>query len=132
MAQVDFTPERLEGPMLAVTIYNPEALSPAALARIEGFRKEAASLGQEPVVYAPSGDYVPADRKSRMTLNRSNGGAVYFNDDARLDEILGEDPDVVILRHRIREQLYASILVVGTLVLLVLVRVLCKLLVRKK
>lgn len=145
MAQVDFTPERLEGPMLAVTIYNPEALSPAAMARIEGFRKEAATLGQEPVVYAPSGDYVPADRKSLMTLNRSNGGAVYFNDgvivakwanseldDARLDEILGEDPDVVILRHRIREQLYASILVVGTLVLLVLVRVLCKLLVRKK
>ena len=145
MAQVDFSPERLEGPLIAVTIYNPEALTPAALARIDGFRKEAESLGQEPVVYAPSGDYVPADRKSLMTLNRSNGGAVYFNDgvivakwansdldDVRLDSILAEDPDEVILRHRIREQIYASILVIGTLVLLVLVRVLCKLLIKKK
>ena len=80
-----------------------------------------------------------------MTLNRSNGGAVYFNDgvivakwansdldDVRLDSILAEDPDEVILRHRIREQIYASILVIGTLVLLVLVRVLCKLLIKKK
>ena len=43
-----------------------------------------------------------------------------------LAEVLEEDPDVVILRHRIREQLYASILIAGALVLMALMRILCK------
>ena len=80
-----------------------------------------------------------------MTLNRSNGGAVYFNDgmivakwaNLDLDEadpgaVLAEDPDVLVLRNRIREQVYFSVLIAGALVLLVLFRVLCKLLVRNK
>ena len=46
--------------------------------------------------------------------------------DADLDAVLGEDPDVLILKYRIREQIYASILVAGTLLLLVMVRILCK------
>ena len=91
------------------------------------------------VVYGPSGDYVTADRKSLMTLNRSNGGAVYFNDgtivakwsnlelpEVDLPSVLDEDPDVLILRHRIREQLYVSILIIGALVLMAFMRILCK------
>ena len=118
MAQVDFTLEQMEGPVLAVTIYNPEALDAGQLERIEHFKQAAALRGQEVVVYGPSGDYVTADRKSLMTLNRSNGGAVYFNDativakwanlelpEVDLAAVLDEDPDVLILRHRIREHL---------------------------
>ena len=97
------------------------------------------------MLYGPSGDYVIADRKSLMTLNRSNGGAVYFNDgtivakwanvelpEADLAAVLDEDPDVVILRHRIREQLYVSILVAGALVLMALMRILCKAFIKVK
>ena len=97
------------------------------------------------MLYGPTAPYVTADRKSLMTLNRSNGGAVYFYDgmivakwanleldEADLGAVLQEDPDVLVLRHRIREQIYVSILIVGALVLLVLSRVLCKLLVRNK
>ena len=139
MAQIDFSLDQMEGPVLAVTVYNPEALTPEQQDRIAYFRREALLHGQELIEYGPTDDYVTADRKSLMTLNRSNGGAVYFNDgvivakwgnselrDADLDAVLGEDPDVLILRHRIREQLYVSILVAGTLLLLVMVRVLCK------
>ena len=139
MAQVDFTLEQMEGPVLAVTVYNPEALDAEKLDRIEQFKKKALLEGHPAVVYGPSEEYVTADRKSLMTLNRSNGGAVYFNDgvivskwsnlelpEIDLGTVLAEDPDVLILRHRIREQLYVSILIAGALVLLTLMRVLCK------
>jgi triosephosphate isomerase len=139
MAQVDFTLEQMEGPLLAVTIYNPDRLTPEMQENIEHFRKNALLHGQELVVYGPTDEYVTADRKSLMTLNRSNGGGVYFNDgtivakwanselrDADLDLVMNEDPDVLILRYRIREQLYASILIAGTLLLLAMARVLCK------
>ena len=139
MAQVDFTLDRMEGPLLAVTVYNPSGLTPEKRERIDQFRKKALLQGQELVVYGPTDEYETADRKSLMTLNRSNGGAVYFNDgtivakwsnselpDVELGEVLEEDPDVLILRYRIREQLYASILIAGTLLLLAMARLLCK------
>ena len=139
MAQVDFTLEQMEGPVLAVTVYSPEALHEEQLARMEQFRNAARLQGHEVMVYGPSGDYVTADRKSLMTLNRSNGGAVYFDDgtivakwsnlelpEVDLPAVLDEDPDVLILRHRIREQLYVSILIIGALVLMAFMRILCK------
>lgn len=139
MAQVDFSLEQMEGPVLAVTVYDPERMQEKNWARIEQFRKAALRQGQALTVYGPSDEFVMADRKSLMTLNRSNGGAVYFHDglivakwsnlelpDVDLDEVLTEDPDVLVLRHRIREQLYISVLLAGALVLLVLMRVLCK------
>ena len=145
MAQVDFQLEQMQGPVLAITVYSPEALTREHLDRIDQFRKEALLQGHEVVLYGPSGDYVIADRKSLMTLNRSNGGAVYFNDgtivakwanvelpEADLAAVLDEDPDVVILRHRIREQLYVSILVAGALVLMALMRILCKAFIKVK
>lgn len=139
MAQVDFSLEQMEGPVLAVTVYDPERMQEKNWARIEQFRKAALRQGQALTVYGPSEEFVMADRKSLMTLNRSNGGAVYFHDglivakwsnlelpDVDIDEVLTEDPDVLVLRHRIREQLYISVLLAGALVLLVLMRVLCK------
>ena len=139
MAQVDFTLEQMQGPVLAVTVYSPEALTRENLDRIDQFRKAALLQGHEVVLYGPTDEYVTADRKSLMTLNRSNGGAVYFNDgtivakwanvelpDADLAAVLEEDPDVVILGHRIHEQLYVSILIAGALVLMALMRILCK------
>ncbi|MBR0222993.1 MAG: DoxX family protein [Bacteroidales bacterium] len=145
MAQVDFNLEQRQGPVMAVTVYNPDALSPVQRARIERFCQAVRKQGLEPLVYGPTEAYATADHKSLMTLNRSNGGAVYFNDgtivakwaNLELDDVdpgsvLAEDPDVLVLRGRIREQVYLSILIAGALVLLVLFRVLCKLLVRNK
>ena len=139
MAQVDFKLEQMTGPLLAVTVYSPEALDAKQLERINHFRSAALLQGHEVVLYGPSGDYVTADRKSLMTLNRSNGGAVYFNDgtivakwsnlelpEVDLAAVLDEDPDVLILRHRIREQLYVSILIAGALVLMAFMRIICK------
>ena len=139
MAQVDFTLDQMEGPLLALTVYSPEALDAEQKERIGQFKDAAMREGQTVVAYGPTEEYVTADRKSLMTLNRSNGGAVYFNDgtivakwanvelpEVDLPAVLDEDPDVLILRHRIREQLYVSILIVGALVLMVMMRVICK------
>ena len=143
MAQVDFTLEQMEGPVLAVSVHHPDALSAENKDRIERFCKAALMQGQEVLRYGPTEEYETADWKSLLTLNRSNGGAVYFNDGVvvakwanselpkvDLEAVLHEDPDVLILKQRIREQLYVSILVAGVLVMLVLLRVLCKLLIR--
>lgn len=139
MAQIDFKLAQMKGPVLAVTVYSPEKLGKEQLDRIDRFRKAALLHGHDVVMYGPAEEYETADRKSLMTLNRSNGGAVYFNDgtivakwanvelaDLDLDPVLDEDPDVVILRHRIREQLYVSILIAGALVLMAFMRIICK------
>ena len=145
MAQVDFTLDQMEGPVLAVSVHHPDALRAENVERIEAFRTAALAAGIQPVTYGPTETYETADWKSLLTLNRSNGGAVYFNDGTivakwanselpkvDLPAVLQEDPDVLILKHRIREQLYVSILIAGVLVLLVLMRVLCKLLIKKR
>ena len=145
MAQVDFTLDQMEGPVLAVSVHHPDALRAENVERIEAFRAAALAAGIQPVVYGPTETYETADWKSLLTLNRSNGGAVYFNDGTivakwanselpkvDLPAVLQEDPDVLILKHRIREQLYVSILIAGVLVLLVLMRVLCKLLIKNR
>ena len=145
MAQVDFTLDPMEGPVLAVSVHHPDALRAENVERIEAFRTAALAAGIQHVVYGPTETYETADWKSLLTLNRSNGGAVYFNDGTivakwanselpkvDLPAVLQEDPDVLILKHRIREQLYVSILIAGVLVLLVLMRVLCKLLIKKR
>ena len=145
LAQIDFTLEQMEGPVLAVSVHHPDALREQNIQRIDAFRTAARENGLEAEIYGPIEPYQRADWKSLLTLNRSNGGAVYFNDgvivakwsNAELDNVdlkavLEEDPDVLILRHRIREQLYASIFLAGVLVLVVLMRVLCKLLIKKR
>lgn len=143
MAQIDFQLEENEGQQLAITIYNPSALNEKQQQRIENFRKRALMAGNEVVVYGPGEEFRSADRKSLMTLNRSNGGAVYFNDgvivrkwaNSQLDkvnqsEILESDPDVLILRSRINEQLYVSILIAGLLLILALVRYFCRMFIK--
>ena len=145
MAQVDFTLDPMEGPVLAISVHHPDALRAENVERIEAFRTAALAAGIQPVIYGPTETYETADWKSLLTLNRSNGGAVYFNDGTivakwanselpkvDLPAVLQEDPDVLILKHRIREQLYVSILIAGVLVLLVLMRVLCKLLIKNR
>ena len=145
LAQIDFTLEQMEGPVLAVSVHHPDALREQNIKRIDIFRTAARANGLEAEMYGPIEPYKRADWKSLLTLNRSNGGAVYFNDGTivakwanselegvDLKAVLEEDPDVLILQHRIREQLYASIFLVGVLVLVVLMRVLCKLLIKKR
>lgn len=138
-AQLDFNLDKMEGRFFAATIYDPAGLDGDKLARIESLRDEAQMMGEEFVIYSVSGDYAIADRKSMMTLNRSNGGITYFNDGEiirkwsvnsldkfDLPQLISEDPDVLVLKHRIHEQIYISIVIFSILALAALVRLCCR------
>ena len=80
-----------------------------------------------------------ADRKALMTLVRSNGGGVYFNDGTiihkwasrritseRISDILSEDSDQVVLNDSIHQRLYINILLIGIILIVILMRYFCK------
>lgn len=142
-AQLDFRLEKMEGRFFAATIYDPSGLDRAKLMEIEALREEAEMLGEEFVIYSVSGDYAIADRKSMMTLNRSNGGVTYFNDGEiirkwsawsldKLDigQVVSEDSDVLVLKHRVHEQIYISLIFFIILALIALVRLCCKMFIK--
>ena len=85
----------VSGKVLAVSVYMPEKLRESDWERIGRVMRESATLGYNPVVLAAatpatmesltaipevlSSTYF-ADRKTLLTLNRSNGGATYLDD----------------------------------------------------
>ena len=142
MAQVDFRPHTFYGDFFAVSVYDREILEdPDFQKDLYRFRTSCDAARVELAVYTPQGkdgEY-QSDRKSLMTLNRSNGGITYFSDGVivkkwprcDLDEIdaaliCQEDPDVIILNQRISEQLFVSMLIAGMLVILLLLHYFCR------
>lgn len=148
MSQIDFEPHTLEGRFFAVSVYDTELLEDERfLGRLEAFRARVPEEEAEVALYTPEGGNgaYSSDRKSLMTLNRSNGGVTYFSDGVivkkwpacdidRIDAgaVLDEDPDVVILQQRISEQIFVSVLVSGVLVILLLIRFFCGFFMKKK
>lgn len=130
-----------EGKLFTVSIYEPDAVDNDLKARTDSFIERAQSLGVNAVILS-TGDN--ADGKTLLTLNRSNGGITYFNegviagkwgavrlDDLELEEILDEDPDVMILRKRISEQIYLTVILISIFFIMAMMRHLC-LMFRKK
>ncbi|MDO9680229.1 MAG: DoxX family protein [Bacteroidales bacterium] len=79
------------------------------------------------------------DFKTLLTFNRSNGGVVYFYDGIitkkwssagmpykDIDSILNEDPELLAAKTRIREQLSAEIAAVIILLMIVIMRYVCR------
>lgn len=140
MAQVDFQLDKTEGPLFVISFYDPDNTDGEALTNAEYFVRKVMMEGGEARVYGPTSDFEYfSDRKSLMTLNRSNGGVVYFNDGVivqkwsarELDNIdvaavLSEDPDVIIIKQRIHQQLFVTVLLFGILVLAFLLRYFCR------
>lgn len=73
-----------QGAILVFSEYEPEKVKPRDLERIQALMADADSLGVQSLVVI-SGDEVPdgiytSDRRTLMTVNRSNGGATLFSD----------------------------------------------------
>lgn len=132
----------IEGRLFTVSIYEPEAVSTAMKADIDSFIRRCEAAGVSAVILSTEEN---ADRKTLMTLNRSNGGITYFDagtiigkwGSSRLDDldpkvILSEDSDVTVLQKRIHEQLYLTILLVSIFFIMALLRHLCMIFRRKK
>ncbi len=110
----------LEGRVIAVSVYEPGRLSAHRWEKIAGLTNQAAEYGFIPIVLAASTpeliageapeELLPyiyfADRKTLMTLNRSNGGSCFLADGQivakwssmgtpdgdKLSELAGQDP----------------------------------------
>jgi len=132
LAQIDFELENTEGSFFAISIYDPDKLDQDYLAKAKAFQLKAEARG------ATSRIYDDADRKTMMTLNRSNGGITYFHngtivqkwssrhiDRIDIDKVLDEDPDVLVLSHRIYQQVYISATILLTLTILLIIRYIC-------
>lgn len=148
MAQIDFVPHTLEGRFLAVSVYDVEKLEePEFRQELDKLRAKALTAGLDLALYTPQGggEAFQSDRKSLMTLNRSNGGITYFADGVIVKKwpahyagkidvaaVAAEDPDVMILNQRISEQIFVSILVAGVLVIILLVGYFCRMFIKQE
>ena len=85
----------LSGDLIAVSVYDPDALHPEGWEKIARLMRESADLGYTPMVLAAAtparmetltsapevlASTYFADRKQLLTLNRANGGATYIQD----------------------------------------------------
>ncbi|MCQ2151517.1 MAG: DoxX family protein [Bacteroidales bacterium] len=125
-----------EGGLFIISIFDPSSVKPKLKSKIEEFIVKAEKEGSEAYIFSTEDR---SDRKTLITLNRSNGGITYFYDSvivgkwgsAALDdidpgEIIGKDPDVMVLQKRIQEQLFISILVLSVFALAATLRLSCR------
>lgn len=125
-----------EGGLFIISIFDPSSVKPKLKSKIEEFIVKAEKEGVEAYIFSTEDS---SDRKTLITLNRSNGGITYFYDSvivgkwgsAALDdidpgEIIGKDPDVMVLQKRIQEQLFISILVLSVFALAATLRLSCR------
>ena len=125
----------MEGKVLLMTIYDPAELSKKEMDRIYEERSVARTSGIRPVVvYAGEGGIYSSDKKTLMSLNRSNGGASLIVDgqvtrkwtNANLPDaeelamISAEDPSQLVAESEIRGRtLLGALSVVGMVLLLI-------------
>ena len=129
----DFHLECQSGPCFVVTVYDRERLDSTQISLVEALETQAS------LAAIPFEVICDADPKTLVTLNRSNGGITYFNDGIivgkwganhldgfDLSLVLEQDPDVMILEHRIHQQLYISIIILSILTMLLVIRYVCR------
>ena len=125
----------MEGKVLLMTVYDPAELSEKEMDRIYEERKAARATGIRPVVvYAGEGGIYSSDKKTLMSMNRSNGGASLIVDgqvtrkwtNANLPDaeelamLSAEDPSQLVAESEIRGRtLLGALSVVGMVLLLI-------------
>ena len=164
MAQIDlslrdmdgeYDNELLMGPgrHFAAVVWDNAHMTPRKWERLEAFKQRVESAGERLILLSASenvpdefyDDCYVVDRKTLMTLLRSNGGAVYVNEgtiafkwsskslgDGAFDKIMSEDPDNTILNTILSSTSRFNLNIIGILLILALIRYFCRALRRKK
>ena len=125
----------LDGNVLLFSVYDPERLTEKEMDRIYQERSLARAAGFRPVVvYAGEGGIYSSDKKTLMSLNRSNGGASLLVDgqivrkwtnsslpDAdQLEELFVQDPSELVAESELHGRVLMALLaVIGVVVLLI-------------
>lgn len=164
MAQIDLTLRDMEGEYdenllvgsgrhFAAVVWDNAAMSEKKWRRIADFRQRLESAGESLILLSAS-ENVPdefyeecyvVDRKTLMTLLRSNGGAVYINNGViirkwsskslagdSLDKVLNEDADNTVLSAILSANSRFNLYIIGILLILVLIWYFCRALKKKK
>lgn len=125
----------LDGNVLLFSVYDPERLTEKEMDRIYQERSLARAAGFRPVVvYAGEGGIYSSDKKTLMSLNRSNGGASLLVDGqivrkwtnasmpgaSELSQLSEQDPSQLVADTELRgRRLLGIISVVGVVLLLI-------------
>lgn len=142
-----------EGPLVAVSIWDPRKIKEKRWQSIRVLKENLAKEGLDLYLFSTSDVSIPedlstnvytSDYKTLITLNRSNGGVVYFNDGIvaykwsalsheTIDwgEILSMDYEEIILRKSIHGRLYGAIALVGLIFILTITKYLFRLFYKK-
>ena len=125
----------LEGKVLLISVYDPSELSEKEMDRIYEERSVARAAGIRPVVvYAGEGGIYSSDKKTLMSLNRSNGGASLLVDgqivrkwtnsslpDAdQLEDLFGQDPSELVAESELHGRVLMALLAVIRVVVLLI------------
>ena len=146
----DIVPEILQSDdAVLISIYDPARLRNKDWQKIVAFADKAVSAGVDLYVASsvldsgiPDGfpyDVYYGDRKLLLTVNRANGGATLFSDSyivqkwtpatvdkAKLEDILNDDGETLVVRNAIHGNVLGSCLVLGILLALILIYYICK------
>ncbi len=143
----------IDGPLFITSVYNFEKLGTSDIVNIKLLNKKLKNLGQKHIILSGSSfmmidslnrdsldiDVFYTDAKTLLTMNRSNGGLIYLNDAVvtkkwsvnylpvnTIGDIINEDPELIAAKSRIKEQLAAEIAAALILLLIALMRYICK------
>lgn len=135
--------------LAAIIIWNPESISNEQMEDMERFGQKAKANGVESVIFNVEGEseldmesYL-ADRKALMTLNRSNGGVVFFHkgiitekwpsqkiSSINFDNI--DDYEFNLLKKEVASRMRLSFTIVGILIFILLIRYSCRMSYKRK
>ena len=143
----------IDGPLFITSVYNFERLTGSDIDNIKLLNAKLKDLDLKHIILSGSSfmmidslsrdsldiDVFYTDAKTLLTLNRSNGGLIYLNDAVvtkkwsvnylpvnSMRDILKEDPELIAAKSRIKEQLAAEIAAAIILLLIALMRYICK------
>ena len=132
-----------DGDVLAVTVYDPEKISRKEWGNISSTLESAAGAGLMPLLVTSSAENVPfnlseylftSDRKDLLTINRSNGGAIWISEGAvtakwslrctpdagHMCKMMEDGPDETLTSRTSVERTAAQALLLGCFALLTL------------
>jgi uncharacterized membrane protein YphA (DoxX/SURF4 family) len=143
----------IDGPLFITSVYNFEKLAGSDIVNIKLLNTKLKDLDLKHIILSGSSFMMMdslnrdsldikifyTDAKTLLTMNRSNGGLIYLNDAVvtkkwsvnylpvnSIADIINEDPELMAAKSRIKEQLAAEIAAAIILLLIALMRYVCK------
>ncbi len=140
--------------LIAASVYYPDKMKASQWYNLSSLQKEVIDNGGTFVVLSakiPANlpdscefDIYTSDIKTLMTLNRSNGGVTYLSEGIiaqkwsandlphKIGSTFVQDPETLVIKNDIRERIQATITLLSIIVIIILMRYICRISYRHK